>query len=93
MLRQQSQKNAFVGSNSQAWQPEGFLPEGGQPEPYQPPSIPPCGGTLSQGSKIQSRHHRGAFVGLAPQTKLQPPTLIYETLEISEVFINPYSIL
>jgi len=30
---------------------------------------------------------------LALQTKLQSPQLKYETLEISEVFINPYSIL
>jgi len=41
---------------------------------------PPIGGpTLSQEPKIQSRHH------LAPQKKLRPPKLKYETLEISEV--------
>jgi len=49
-------------------------------EPYQPHSIPPIGGsTLSQGPKIQSRHHLG------PQRKLRPPKLRYEALEISEV--------
>jgi len=70
-----------------------IFPERDQPEPYQPPSVPPVGGTLSQGSKIQSSLHGGAFMDLALQTKLQSPQLKYETLEISEVFINPYSIL
>ena len=45
------------------------------PEPYQPHSMPPnWGPTLSQGPKIQSRHHLA-----------RPPKLIYEALEISEI--------
>jgi len=48
-------------------------------EPYQPQSIHPnWGPTLSQGTKIQSRHH------LALQRKLRIPKLKYKTLEISE---------
>ena len=37
------------------------------------------GSTLSQGAKIQSRHH------LRPERKLWPPKLEYEALEISEI--------
>ena len=37
------------------------------------PPYPQLRGTLSQGSKFQYRRHGVAFVGLAPQTKLQPP--------------------
>jgi len=51
------------------------------------------GGTLSQGPKIRTRRHRRTFSSLAPQTKFQPSKLRYETLEISEVFVNPYSVL
>jgi len=49
-------------------------------EPYQPHSITPnLGVTLSQGPKIQSRHH------FATQRKLRSTKLKYEALEISEV--------
>ena len=65
---------------------------GGQPEPYQSPSIPQSGVTLSEGTEIQSRR-RGGFCGLSRQNKTSTPKLKYETQEISEVFINQYSIL
>ena len=29
----------------------------------------------TQGAQNQSRHHRGTFVGVAPQTKFQPQNL------------------
>ena len=47
-----------------------------EPEPRQPPSISPIGGP---------RRHMG------PKFRsLNPPKLKYLTLEISEVFVNPY---
>jgi len=68
-----SHKNAFIGSNSQAWKSERFFPEGGQPEPYQPTSTPPIGGHAV--TKVQNSvpSPRRGFCGLDPQTKLQPP--------------------
>jgi len=68
-----SHKNAFIGSNRQAWESEGFFPEGANQGRISRPPYPQLGGALLQGSKIQSRCHGGAFVGLALQTKLQPP--------------------
>jgi len=46
----------------------------------------------TQGPKIQSHCHGGAFVDLSPKQKFNPK-FKFETLEISVVFINPYSIL
>jgi len=51
-----------------------------------PPHSPNWGNSsCHRGLKIHSRHH------LAHQTKLQPPKLNYETLEIIEAFVNPHS--
>jgi len=42
----------------------------------------------------QSRRRvAGSFVGLVPPDKASNPKLKYEALEVSEDFINPYSIL
>ena len=42
----------------------------------------------------QSRRRvAGSFVGLLPPDKASNPKLKYEALEVSEDFINPYSIL
>ena len=42
--------------------------------------------------KIQSRRHRAAFVGVSPQ-KASISKLKCETLDISVIFNNPYSVL
>jgi len=42
---------------------------------------------------LQSRRQGEAFVGLVPKQSFKYPKLKYETLEISGVFINPYSVL
>jgi len=48
------------------------------------------GARCHEGSdEIQSRRHGGELLWTWPhQTKLQPPKLKYETLEISEIFVN-----
>jgi len=45
---------------------------------------PQLGGTLSQGARNSE---------LSPLTQFQSPKFKYETLQISEVFANPYSVL
>ena len=62
--------------------------------PFQPPSVAPIGEAHTfSGAQNSFPPPRGNFVGLAPETKLQPFKLNIQILEISEVFINPYFIL
>jgi len=65
-----------------------------QAEPYQRPPCPPIGGArCHRGPNISPDATKG-FLWTYPHTKLQPPKMeIYETLDINEIFINPYSIL
>ena len=48
---------------------------------------------VTGGLEILSRRQWGDFVGLAPKQSFSTSKLKYETLEISEVFINQYYIL
>jgi len=47
---------------------------------------------VTQGPKVQSCRH-GGFCGLSPPNEVSTTKLKCETLKITVVFINPYSVL